>query len=138
MTHPCKPRGEALRTPGISGWRHENACGPIPGVRKASPLGLCQICPRVYVPGAPLDRFNLSLRCRGGLFMRTTILIPLLVSLVAPAPYAGAQQTPTGPPTAKAVSFDDIVKMVSQGKDAPAILDSCDTIFTLSVEEREK
>src|SRR5262245_56549517 len=67
--------------------------------------------------------------------MRTTILVALLVSLVlfTNASRACAQSTPTP----KAVAFDDVLKLVRAGKDAPAILDNCDTVFTFSPAQRD-
>src|SRR4051794_23581396 len=66
--------------------------------------------------------------------MRTFILI----ALVATCSAVQAQTPPTEPVAPKAVSFEDVLKWVSQGKDAPTILESCDTIFTFNFQETEK
>lgn len=66
---------------------------------------------------------------------RTTKLIALFSLALIITPSTAPAQDPV---PKRAVSFDDVVKLITDGKDAPAILDACDTIFTFSVEEREK
>src|SRR5262245_47515850 len=75
--------------------------------------------------------------------MRRTLQLgslALVLALAVPAAH-GQSRTTAGKnnaPPAQAVSFDDVLRLVRQGQDAPAILAACDTVFTLGPAQREQ